>query len=327
MLILCLGPTSTLAQPATTISDLDADISRSALDRSGEIIADDHHTRSSLQLLGFNGAVDTDTGHNEGPLLRRRASGSSSDTSTEMPTPFDTMSINFANATCVSFFQNFLSNSTIMNCHAVSLLLENSNSFFHTLSSAAATSRVLDIACSQPVSECASIMKSLAEEMLQSDNCGPDYESKNAVVQGTYRDLMAYEPMYRATCLTSPDTQNYCFVDAVTNTTMPNDYNVYFMPLGSTLRADRLTCNDCLQATMDVFAQWATVDSQSLDGTYLPSARNVNKVCGAGFANTNITVGSDSVIGGAGLSVPLPNIRITALVLGLVLGATMPGWF
>lgn len=170
-------------------------------------------------------------------------------------------------------------------------------------------------------------MKSLADEMLQSDNCGPDYQSNNAVVQGTYRDLMAYEPMYRATCLTSPDTQNYCFVDAVTNTTTPDDYNVYFMPLGSTLRAGRLTCNDCLQATMDVFAQWATVDGQSLDGTYLPSARNVNKVCGAGFANTNVTVGSEQVTGGAGLSVPLPDIRVAASMLAIVLGATLTGWF
>lgn len=244
-----------------------------------------------------------------------------------MPTSFDTMSINFANATCVSFFQNFLANSTIMNCHAVSLLLENSNSFFHTLSSAAATSRVLDIACSQPVSKCASIMNSLAEEMLQSDNCGPDYESDNSVVQATYRDLMAYEPMYRATCLTNPDTQNYCFVDAVTNTTTPDDYNVYFMPLGSTLRTGNLTCNDCLQATMDVFAQWATVDGQSLDETYLPSARNVNKVCGVGFANTNVTVGSNRVTAGAGLTVPLPDIRVAVAMISLVFGATLIGWF
>lgn len=328
ILVLCLGPTATLARPAPAISDPSTDTSPSALQLNGEIIADDHYARSSLQLRGSpqpGGAVSRDARHTEESLLRRQAAGSSS--SSQMPTPFDTMSINFANASCVSFYQNFLSNSTVMNCHAVSLLLENSNSFFHTLSSAAATSRVLDVACSQPVSECASIMKSVADEMLQSDNCGPDYQSGNSVVQGTYRDFMAYEPMYRATCLTNPDTQNYCFVDAVTNTTTPDDYNVYFMPLGSRLRAHHLTCNECLQATMNVYAQWATIDGQSLDTTYVPSARNVNSVCGAGFAKTNITVGSAQVTGGTGLTVPLPDIRIAASILGLVLGATLSGWF
>lgn len=242
-----------------------------------------------------------------------------------MPTPFDTLAFNFANATCVTFFNDFLSNSTIMNCHAVSLLLENSNAFFHTLTSAAATSRVLDTSCSESVSQCASIMSNLATEMLHDDNCGQDFDSNNSVVLGTYRDLMAYEPMYRATCLTNPDTQDYCFVDAVTNTTAPDDYNVYFMPLGSTLGAGRLTCNKCLQATMGVFAHWATVDGQSLDTVYLPSARAVNKICGANFASTNVTVGSASVTAGAGLTVPLPSVRFAVSIFGIALGAMLAG--
>ncbi|KAJ5219389.1 uncharacterized protein N7498_001488 [Penicillium cinerascens] len=318
MLILCLLPASTLAQP-TTVSDV-VNIPRSAAAPSGEI-PDDHHGGSSfLETTQFRREVEidsTETGPNGSLLLPRT-------TTSDMPTPFDSMSSNFANATCVSFFKKFLSNTTVTDCHAVSLLLENSNSFFHTLTSAAATTHVLSIACSQPLSKCASILTNLAEEMLLEDNCGRDYQSNNSVVQGAYQDLMAYQPMYLATCLTNSATQNYCFVDAAKNTTSPNDYNVYFMPLGGTIGSGGLTCGQCLQDTMNIFAHWATVNGQTLDTTYLPSARSVNNICGAGFVNANVTVGTD-VTSGAGLTVPLLDARLVVSVILLTLGAISSG--
>jgi len=317
MLIICLLPASTVAQ-STTISDL-VNIPRSAAAPSGDIPDDhDHHEEYAFQF-GNTFHAETRSAEIEanGGLLLHRTSSS------DMPTPFDTVSINFASDSCVSFFKKFLSNTTVMDCHAVSLLLENSNSFFHTLASATATTRVLNTACSQPMSKCASIMTDLAEQMLHRDNCGQDYKSNNSIVQGTYQDLMAYKPMYLATCLTNPTTQNYCFVEAVQNTTAPNDYTLYFMPLGSIVSSGRLTCGQCLQNTMNIFAHWATVDGQALDTTYLPSARIINNVCGAGYVNANVTVGSDIVTSGAGLTAPLPDIRliVSVLGLGLALGA------
>jgi hypothetical protein len=317
MLILCLLPVSTLAQP--TVPNVVANIPRSAAAPSGEI-PDDHHEVSSFQLEDAQLHLEVEAEPNGGLLLPRTSTS-------DMPTPFDTVSNNFANATCVSFFKKFLSNTTVTDCHAVSLLLENSNSFFHTLASAAATSRVLNTACSQPLSKCASIMTDLAEQMLQEDNCGQDYESNNSVVQGTYQDLVAYKPIYLATCFTNAATKNYCLVDAVKNTTAPNDYNVYFMPLGSVMGSGRLTCGQCLRDTVNIFAHWATVDGQALDTTYLPSARTINEICGAGFANTNVTVGRYDVTSGAGLTILLPGIRLVASVLGLALGAISTGMF
>lgn len=135
---------------------------------------------------------------------------------------------------------------------------------------------------------------------------------------GTYNDLVAYEPMYRATCLTSPSTQDYCFVDAVSNSSAPDDYNVYFMPIGSSLSAGaKPTCSQCLQATMEIFARWAKKDGQSLDTTYLPSAKIINSKCGSEFASTNVTVGSNRVTAGAGLTVPLPGAW-SSTVVGLL---------
>ncbi|KAJ5170891.1 uncharacterized protein N7500_003674 [Penicillium coprophilum] len=257
----------------------------------------------------------------EEPTVHRRAIVTASDTSTEMPEPFDTLSYNFASAsTCIDFFTKWRANTTILSCTPISLLIQNSNAFFHTLNSAPATSHILDVSCSANVTECASIMTNLAIDLLKPENCGDDFQNNNSVVKGTYRDLVAYEPMYRATCLTNPSTQDYCFVDAVSNSTAPDDYGVYLMPLGTPLTVgDTPSCTKCLKATMETFSRWAIRDGQSLDDTYLPSAKIVNDHCGDEFATTNITVGSADVTAGAG-AVALPNIGIMS-VMALVLGA------
>ncbi|KAJ5502874.1 hypothetical protein N7463_005748 [Penicillium fimorum] len=262
----------------------------------------------------------------EETAVYRRTIVTTSDTSTGMPKPFDTLSYNFANAsTCIDFYTKWRANTTILSCTPISLLIQNSNAFFHTLNSAPATSRILDTSCSADVTECTSIMKNLAIDLLKPENCGDDFENGNSVVKGTYRDLVAYKPVYHATCLTNPLTQDYCFVDAVSNSTAPDDYDVYLMPLGTPLTVgDVPSCTKCLKATMDLFSEWAKRDGQSLDITYLPSAKIVNAHCGEDFATTNVTVGSADVTAGAG-AVPLPNLGIVP-VMALVLGA-MTGVF
>ncbi|KAJ5893281.1 hypothetical protein N7495_004972 [Penicillium taxi] len=242
-----------------------------------------------------------------------------------MPTPFDTLAFNFANASCATFFDNFLANDTIADCHAVSLLLQHSNSFFHILSSSAETSRVLDTTCSEEVSECSAIMTSLAQEMLSDDNCGADFNSGNAYVKATYQDLMAYEPVYHATCLVNPTTSNYCFADAASNTTAPGDYAVYLIPLGTTFTSTTLTCNECLQATMDIYATYARENNQALDSDYIDSAKRVNEFCGAKFANTSVTLGSESVTAGGLMS--LPSTRLVVTFMSLTLGLLLTGIF
>lgn len=269
---------------------------------SGEIVADRQqstHQKAARAILTASNVTDTD-----------------------MPVPYDTLAYNFANTTsCINFYAAWRANKTITDCHAVSLLLENSNAFFHTLRSNASISRVLNTSCTQDTNKCAAIMSDLAADLLKDENCREDYDNGNSVVKGTYRDLIAYEPMYRATCLRNPSTQQYCFVDAALNSTSPDDYNVYFMPLGNALGAgSKPTCSRCLQSTMDVFSGWAKVDGQSLDTTYLPSARVINARCGAGFAVTNITVGSEASTGGAGVAIPLPGV---GMVISLLLALTL----
>lgn len=105
-------------------------------------------------------------------------------------------------------------------------------------------------------------------------------------------DFRAYDPLYKSTCLSNPVTHNYCFVDAVFSN-FSADYNVYFVPLGFDLppQTENLTCNDCLMATMETFASYASRDGQPLVESYLPSAKIVDRVCGNGFADLNVSLG------------------------------------
>ncbi|PYH50012.1 uncharacterized protein BP01DRAFT_261938, partial [Aspergillus saccharolyticus JOP 1030-1] len=210
------------------------------------------------------------------------------------PTAFDTsLTNNFTTTTCPKFFESFLSNSTITACHAVSMLLRDSSSFFHVLTSDTLTSELLDTACASNVTDCASIFSALAVELLTEDVCGKDYSAGNPLVTNAYTDMITYEPLYRATCLQSPATNNYCFVDAISDTNNSADYDVYFMAYGSTIAASPSpACNKCLQATLALFATWAEVDGQPLVNSYIPSAEAINSDCGESFANVNITVGS-----------------------------------
>ncbi|KAH2506846.1 hypothetical protein KXW68_000693 [Aspergillus fumigatus] len=226
--------------------------------------------------------------HTSSHLHARSYPGSDS-----LPTPFATnLSNNFTAESCPQFFNDFLSNSTVTSCYPISLLLHDSTSFFHTLTSATATSHVLDLSCAASVDTCASIFNRLATDLLKADACGKDYELGNPLVASAYTGFITYEPVYRAACLKNPDTKDYCFVDAATNASSPQNLDTYSIPAGYTTdEAPWPTCNECLQASMDIFSRWAQVDGQPLTTSYLPSALALNRHCGDNFANVNITVG------------------------------------
>ncbi|KAL4938111.1 hypothetical protein BDV06DRAFT_201730 [Aspergillus oleicola] len=262
--------------------------------------------------------------HLQNQIARSIQTASSS--STDFPTAFDTsLTNNFTTTTCPTFFKSFLSDSSFTNCHAISTLLRDSTSFFHTLTSAASTSLVLDTACAADVSSCTETMSNLASDLLDDSNCGQDYADGNPLVTNAYYDMIVYEPIYRATCLQNPESQNYCFVDAVTNASNPADYDVYSLPYGSTISSKPLpTCGACLQATLDVFSKWAQVEDQPLAQSYLPSANVVNEKCGAGFANVNITAGVEEDVpsaapGQRSLTLSLPFWAFVSVGIGIVL--------
>ncbi|KAE8411780.1 hypothetical protein BDV36DRAFT_76242 [Aspergillus pseudocaelatus] len=261
------------------------------------------------------------------PVLSQRSTSSSS-SSSDTPTPFDTnLSTNFTSDSCPKFFKKFLSDSKFVNCYAVSMLLRDSSSFFQTLKSAPATSHLLDLSCAADVDQCSSLMSDLASRITKSDACGKDYELGNPVVTDAYTDMIIYEPMYRASCLKNPGTGDYCFVDAATNSSNPSDYDVYFIPYGSAIsNAPYPTCNKCVQASMDIFGEWAQKSGQPLAHSYLPSAKSINSKCGVSFANANITVAGDGESSSAATwSVRRPDGFLTAWFVALSVGVSLWG--
>jgi hypothetical protein len=212
--------------------------------------------------------------------------------SSPLPSPFDTsLGSNFTSQACPGFFDDFLRNATFKECHPTSLLLQNSNSFFQTSRSSILLSQALDASCGASLAQCSPLMASLAAQLIQDSNCGQEYRNQNPLVTQARAGLVSYEPLYRATCVKSSETGNYCFADAITNTTNPSDSYPYYTALGTDLpAASRPTCNQCLRDTMDSFAGYAANRDQPVSRTYTSTAQQINIGCGPGFVNATVPI-------------------------------------
>ena len=133
-------------------------------------------------------------------------------------------------------------------------------------------------------------MSSLAASLRDDANCGADYADNNALVLQAYNGLVAYQPLYQAGCLKAAVDGNYCFANAVTNSSSPSDSYIYFLPLGIALPgASRPTCNTCLQQTMAIFAGAASNLSQPVSTDYAAAAVQIDQGCGPTFVNSTVT--------------------------------------
>ena len=281
---------------------------------------------------------------------------------TNLPVPFDTSldSDNFTNTACPHFLTaNFASSpasSAFATCRPLSLLLRDSTEFFTTtLRSANATTGFLDAACAAPVESCSGKLLSLAKDLLNHKNCGRDYGLGNPLVVDAYQGLIAYEAVYRASCLKSSQTGRYCFVDALSSppagsnssrhsstSPPPGDYDMFSVPLGYPLTQDPaeqhgegdnpakedpfLSCNECVRREMEVYAGFARRDGQPVAGSYLPSAQVVNRWCGEGFVDLNITLGAKKPAGfSSGVAVIRPRLSISGILLAVALVVLMGG--
>lgn len=248
------------------------------------------------------------------------ATGSSpSVITTPIPRPFDTsLGSNFTAQSCPDFFSSFLNNSTFTSCTPVSLLLQNSNSFFQAERDATLLSETLDYACNAPLAICSPLMTSLASQLIDTANCGADYTNQNPLVLQAYNGLLAYEPLYRATCLKNPKTGSYCFSDAIANTSNQADAFPYYTALGLNMPINsKPTCDQCLQDTMNVFAGYAGESSQPLAVTYTPTAFQIDLGCGTMFVNTTVAAAKtgDANSGQRGWSILLAAGFVSAALL------------
>ncbi|ORY08729.1 hypothetical protein BCR34DRAFT_488301 [Clohesyomyces aquaticus] len=202
-----------------------------------------------------------------------------------IPRPFDTALSNNYTTPCAAWFRRLLSNSTFNACHPFSLMLQTSSSFFDASKSFVGITQTLQATCNVNATICLGNMNALARELRDNANCAVDYANDNPQVLQAYNGLLAYYPLYQASCL-KDDGGQYCYANAVTNTTATGDAYPYYLPLGVTMPGGaRPTCNTCLQDAMAIFSSFAGNQTQPISKTYNAAAQQIDLGCGPTFIN------------------------------------------
>ncbi|KAI0480289.1 hypothetical protein GGR56DRAFT_264028 [Xylariaceae sp. FL0804] len=246
-----------------------------------QIMSDEEHR----QLRG-RGAAGTPT-----LTIDTRTTYATTDES-PLPSPFDgALASNFSNNNgCSAFINSFLSNTTFRECYPVSILLQSSTSFFEAEKSAFSITRTLNHACAADVDSCTTFLSALGDELVDSANCGEDFQQQNALVVQAYTGMKVYNTVYKATCLTDEsDSSNYCFANAVTNATTASNSYLYYLPFNSSLPSNAApACDQCNLDTMAIY-QAATSDRDAdISSTYESAAKQIDSLCGSGFVNTTL---------------------------------------
>ncbi|KAK4167603.1 hypothetical protein QBC43DRAFT_203292 [Cladorrhinum sp. PSN259] len=189
---------------------------------------------------------------------------------------------------CPKFINNFLTSPEFKACYPLSMLFDNSRSFFETQKSIVSLTRTLDATCAANVTACSVYFGQLAQNFTATENCGLDYQRGQAAVVNAYKGMVAYAPIYGAGCLRDPETSAYCYATAVNRPTI-DDTHKYFLAFNKSMPGSTVpSCNFCTQQTMNLF-QHATGDRrQLLVNTYTAAAKQVNLVCGPGFVNETL---------------------------------------
>ncbi|KAH8658791.1 hypothetical protein BGZ60DRAFT_382807 [Tricladium varicosporioides] len=237
------------------------------------------------------------------------------DSSTPLPNAFDSGFNSNITSSCSNFMTNMLSNSTFKSCLPLSLLLQNSVSFFQAERSLVRITQVLDATCAANVTTCSTVMAKYASNITADTACASDLSTQNPLIQQARLGLLAYKPLYAAGCLKNPVSKSYCFAEAITNASSPSDNYVYFLPLNISLPGGSLpTCSTCLQNTMAVFEASSADRTSALASDYVAAAMQVNVNCGPNFVNASLAaaqVNSAQPIAFTGNSIGLIALVIT----------------
>ncbi|KAF4814648.1 hypothetical protein CGCSCA5_v007648 [Colletotrichum siamense] len=235
-----------------------------------------------------------------------------------LPSPFDTsLAFNFTSndgASCPRFINEVLTNSNFKKCYPLSMLLQGSRSFFEAEKKLLSIVKVLDATCSADVDFCTTYLNGVASNLTLAANCGSDYEAGNPIVMQAYLGMKSYEMLYKATCLTDPDTSMYCFANAVTNLTTPSNVYFYYLPLNMTLPGSaNPTCGSCLRRTMEIYQTYTSNRKLPISYTYEDAASQVNTICGPEYVNITLL----AAVSKAGLSIPSWALSTAAIVLAM----------
>lgn len=166
---------------------------------------------------------------------------------------------------------------------------QTSKSFFDATKELQSIVTVLDATCAADLDFCTSYLSEQASALISPDNCGQEYDNQQPNIHRVHLGLTSFDVLYKATCLRDDDNDNYCFANAVTNTSTPANAYVYFLPLNMTLPGSATPgCGSCLRDTMAIYQAATATRSLAIADTYEGAAARVNEVCGEGFVNETL---------------------------------------
>lgn len=176
--------------------------------------------------------------------------------------------------------------------------------------------RVLETSCAADVNACADFMSETARNLTREENCEAEFNSGLKIVMQAYRGLRTYELVYSVSCLQDPETDMYCYANAVTSLLNPSDANLYVLPYGQSLPGSSTpSCDWCNQETMAIYNAASADRDQDIANTYEDAARQVNAICGPNFVNGTLPEAVESM---ARATTPVWLALVMTLCLGLV---------
>ena len=181
--------------------------------------------------------------------------------------------------------------------------------------------RTLDRACDVDVDACKSFMDAAARNLTSEENCEKEYNEGVKVVSAAYHGLRNYETVYQVTCLEDQESDQYCYANAVTNTSNSSDSYLYFLPYDLAMPASALpNCNWCNKETLDIFHAASADRGLAISNTYEEAARLVNNLCEPKYVNATLP---EAVESWAIAAMPQWSVFIGSIALTGAIGALL----
>ena len=170
------------------------------------------------------------------------------------------------------------------------------------------TTSFLDRSCAANTTDCAVYLNKLANILILPENCKADYDELDPIVHQAHSALLAYLPLYSASCLRNDAGTGYCFADMAGNKSAWMDTAVYSLGIGKALQsaganetatskaghADGgplpFSCGSCLQKVMGILNSAANSgqDNAPVRKVWKAGAQAVNEVCGVNWVNETV---------------------------------------
>lgn len=217
-------------------------------------------------------------------------SSSAASTSFVYPSAFDTsLGNNFTNASCSSFFNDFLANESFSNCLPMSFFLETSKSYVTLVREGPSMLEyLLNASCSVDFDQCKNVMGDLQRNLLLESNCYNDFKLGNPSVTTAYNDFASYSVVREATCLantsSASNSTHYCYSDALYNYNDSSDAYLYLLPLGDTFPNNSIpSCSSCTSRLMNIYYAATGNSSSPISYTYDSAASIIDNYCSNSF--------------------------------------------